>query len=139
MAAFLQSLRCFFRSDFAFAFYRAHNPCSSSGGFSMEGAPFLLQRRSPPSPYNGDHSSEMAGVPPVGRRARTTRKTPSNYVRATLLFGAHSSSRLLVPPVGRRARTTRTTPSEYVRTTLLFGAHSSSRLLVASVPRQLAL
>ena len=78
----------------------------------------------------------MAGAPPVGCRARSTRTTPSNCMRTTLLFGAHSSSRLLVPPVGRRARTTRTTPSNYVRTTLLFGAHSSSRLLVASVPRQ---
>ena len=35
----------FFRSDFAFAFHRAHNPCSFAGGFSMEGAPFLLKRR----------------------------------------------------------------------------------------------
>ena len=97
------------------------------------------QWRERPSSYNGDRNSccEIAGVPPVGRRARTTQTTPSNYVRTTLLFGAHSSSRLLVPPVGRRARTTRTTPSEYVRTTLLFGENSSSRLLVASVPRQL--
>ena len=96
------------------------------------------QWRERPSFYNGDHnSSEMAGAPPVGRYARTTRTTPSNYMRTTLLFGAHSSSRLFVPPVGRRARTTRTTPSSYVRTTLLFGAHSASRLLVASVPRQL--
>ena len=98
--------------------------------------------RERPSSYKGDHnnSSEMVGAPPVGRRPRTTRMTPSNYVRTTLLFGAHSSSRLLVPtPVGRRARTTRTTPSEYVRTALLFGAHSSSRLLVASVPRQLVI
>ena len=74
----------------------------------------------------------MAGAPPVGRRARTTRATPFNYVLTTLLFGAHSSSRILVPPLGRRARTTRTTPSKYVRRTLLFGAYSSSRLLVAS-------
>ena len=44
----------------------------------------------------------MAGAPPVGRRARTTRATPSNYVRATLLFGAHSSSRLLVASVLRQ-------------------------------------
>ena len=81
----------------------------------------------------------MAGAPPVGRRARTTRTTSSNYVRTTLLFGAHSSSRLLVPSVGRRTRTTQTTPSEYVRTTLLFGARSSSRILVASVHRQLVI
>ena len=78
----------------------------------------------------------MAGPPPVGRRARTTRTTPSNYVRTTLLFGTHSSCRLLVPPVGRRTRTTQTTSSEYVRTTLLFGAHSSPWVLVASVHRQ---
>ena len=92
------------------------------------------------SSYHGDHnSSEMAGAPPVGRRARTTRTTPSNYVRMTLLFGAHSSCRLLVPPVGRRTSTTQTTPSEYVRTTLLFGAHFSSRVLVASVHRQLVI
>ena len=92
------------------------------------------------SSYNSDHnSSEMAGAPPVGRRARTTRTTPSNYVRTTLLFGAHSSCRPLVPPVGRRTRTTQTTPSDYVRTTLLFGAHTSSRTLVASVHRQLVI
>ena len=98
------------------------------------------QWRKRPSSYNGDHnSSEIAGAPPVGRRARTTRTTPSNYVRTTPLFGAHSSSWLLVPPVGRRARTTRATPSEYVPTTLLFGAHSSSQILVASVPRHLCL
>ena len=37
---------CFsYSSDFAFAFHRAHNPCSFTGGFSMEGAPFYLQRR----------------------------------------------------------------------------------------------
>ena len=78
----------------------------------------------------------MAGVPPVGRRARTARATPSNYVRTTLLFGAHPSSRILTPPVGRRARTTRATPSNYVRTTLLFGAHSSSRILVPPIGRR---
>ena len=38
----------------------------------------------------------MAGAPPIDRRARTTRTTPSDYVRTTLLSGAHSSSRLLV-------------------------------------------
>ena len=90
--------------------------------------------------YNGDHnSSEMAGAPPVGCRARTARTIPSNYVRTTLLFGAHSLCRLLVPPVGRWARTTQMTPSEYVRTTLLFGAHSSSWPLIASVHRQLVI
>ena len=95
------------------------------------------QWRERPS-YNGDHNgSEMAGAPPVGRRARTTWTTPSKYVRTALLCGAHSSSRILVPPVGCWARTTQRTPSEYVRTTLLFGAHSSSRSLVASVHRQL--
>ena len=35
----------FFRSDFAFDFHRTHNTCSFTSGFSMEGAPFLLQRR----------------------------------------------------------------------------------------------
>ena len=44
----------------------------------------------------------MAGGPPVGRRARTTRATPSNYVRTTLRCGAHSSSRLLVASVPRQ-------------------------------------
>ena len=98
------------------------------------------QWRERPSSYNGDHNSiEMAGAPPVGRRARTTRMTPANYVRTTLHIGAHSSSRLLVPPFGRRTRTTQTIPSVYVRTTLLFGAHSSSRLLVASVHRHLVI
>ena len=81
----------------------------------------------------------MAGAPPLGRRTRTTRTTPSKYVRTRLLCGAHSSSRILVPPVGRWARTTQTTPSEYVRTTLLLGAHSSSRPLVASFHRQLVI
>ena len=53
------------------------------------------QWRERPLSYNGDHnSSDMTGAPPVGRRARTTRTTPSNYyVRTTMLFGAHSSSR----------------------------------------------
>ena len=98
------------------------------------------QWRERPFFYNGDHnSSEMAGAPPVGRPACTTRTTPSKYVRTTLLCGAHSSSRILFPPVGCWARTTQTTPSEYVRTTLLFGAHSSSRPLVASVHRQLVI
>ena len=98
------------------------------------------QWRERPSSYNNDHnSSEMAGTPPVGLRARTARTTPFNYVRTTLLFGAHSSCRLFVPPVGRWARTTQMTPSEYVRTTLLFGAHPSSPLSVASVPRQMAI
>ena len=96
------------------------------------------QWRERPSFYKGDYnSSEMAGAPPVGRRARTTRATPYNYVRKTLLFGAHFSTHILVPPVGRRARPARTTPSNYVRTTLVFGEFSSCRLLVASVPRQL--
>ena len=55
------------------------------------------------SSYNGDHnSSEMAGAPPVGRRARTTRTTTSKYVRTTLLFGAHPSSRLFVASVPRQ-------------------------------------
>ena len=44
----------------------------------------------------------MAGTPPVGRRARTTRTTPSDYVRTTLFFGAHSSSRLLAESVPRQ-------------------------------------
>ena len=79
------------------------------------------------------------GTPPVGRRARTTRMTPSNYVSTTLLFEAHSSCWLLVSPVGRRTPTTQTTPSQYVRTTLLFGSHSSSRILVASSYRQLVI
>ena len=61
------------------------------------------QWRERPSSYNGDHnSSEMAGAPPVGRRSRTTRTTPSKYVRTTLIFGAHSSSRLLVVSVPRQ-------------------------------------
>ena len=98
------------------------------------------QWRERPSSYNGDHnSSEMGGAPPVGRRTRTTRTTPSKYVRTTLLCGAHSSSRILVSPVGHWARTTQTTPSEYVQTTLLFGAHCSSRPFVASVHRQLVI
>ena len=69
----------------------------------------------------------MAGAPPVGRRARTTRTTPSNYVRTTLLFGAQFSSRLLVasgsPPAvlhGPLASGTAQTP--FVRSTLLVSA-----------------
>ena len=54
----------------------------------------------------------MIGAPPVGRRTRTTRTTPSKYVRTTLLCGALSSSWILVPPVGRWARITQMTPSE---------------------------
>ena len=61
------------------------------------------QWRERPSSYNGHHnSSEMAGAPPVGRRARTTQTTLSEYVRTTLLFGAHSLSRLLVASVPRQ-------------------------------------
>ena len=51
---------------------------------------------------SGPHSSSRLLVPPVGRRARTTQTTPSEYVRTTLLFGAHSSSRLLVASVLRQ-------------------------------------
>ena len=51
----------------------------------------------------------MAGALPVGRRARTTRTTPSDYMWTTLLFGAHSSSRLLVASVPRQL-VTWTTP-----------------------------
>ena len=98
------------------------------------------QWRERPSFYNGDQdSSEMAGAPPVGRRARITRTTPSKYVRTTLLCGAHSSSRILVPPVGCWERTTQRTLSEYGRTTLLFGAHPSSRPFAASVHHQLVI
>ena len=53
-----------------------------------------------PSSSNDDHyTSEMAGAPPVGRRARTTMTTSSDYVRTTLLFGAYSSPRRLVVSV----------------------------------------
>ena len=93
--------------------------------------------RERPSSSTGDHnSSEMAGAPPVGRRARATRTTTSNYVRTALFFGAHSLSRLLVASVPRQlchldhpaAELPKPHPSR---------AHSSSRLWVASVPRQL--
>ena len=132
MAAFLQSLRFFF--------VRVILPLLSIEPTTPVPSRVASQWRERPSSYNGDHnSSEMAGAPPVGRRARTTRTTPSKYVRTTLLCGAHSSSRILVPPVGYWARTTQRIPSEYVRTTLLFGAHSSSRPLVASVYRQLVI
>ena len=115
MAAFLQCLRFFFVANLLLLFIEPTTPVPPR---------VACQRRERPSSYHGDHSSnEMSGAPHVGRRARTTRTTPSNYVRTTLLFGAHSSSRLLVPPVGRRARTTQTIPSNYVRMTLLFGAH----------------
>ena len=128
MAAFLRSLRFFFVAILLLLSIEPTTPVPSR---------VASQWRERPSSYNGDHnSSEMAGGPPVGHRARTTRATPSKYVRTTLLFGVHPSSRILVPPIGRRARTTRTTPSNYVRTTLRFGAHSSSRLLVLSVGRR---
>ena len=49
-----------------------------------------------PSSSNGDHnSSEMAGALPVGRRARSIRTTPSDYVRTT------PRSTLLVSDFGR--------------------------------------
>ena len=131
MSAFLQSLRFFFVAILLLHSIEPTTPVPSR---------VASQWRERPSSYNGDHdSSEMAGAPPVGRRTRTTRTTPSKYVRTTLLCGAHSSSRILVPPVVRWARTTQTTPSEYVRTTSLFGAHSSSRPLAASVHRQLVI
>ena len=132
MASFLQSLRFFFVAILLFLL--SIEPTTSVP------SRVASQWRESPSSYHGDHnSSEMAGAPPVGRRARTTRTTPSKYVRTTLLCGAHSSSRILVPPVGCCARTTQRTPSEYVRTTLLFGAHPSYRPLVASVHRQLVI
>ena len=131
MAAFFQPLRFFFVAILLLLSIEPTTPVPS---------PVASQWRERPSTYNGDHnSSEMAGAPPVGRRARTTRTTPSKYVRTTLLCGAHFSSRILVPPVGCWARTTQRTPSEYGRTTLLFGAHSSSPPLVASVHRQLVI
>ena len=50
------------------------------------------QRRERPSSSNGDHySSETPRAPPVGRRARSARTTPSDNVRKTLLPGARSS------------------------------------------------
>ena len=44
----------------------------------------------------------MAGAPPVGHRARTTRTTPSNHVRTTLPFGAHSSPQFSIASVPRQ-------------------------------------
>ena len=129
MAAFFRFLRFFFVAILLLLSIEPTTPVPSR---------VASQWRERPSSYNGDHNSrEMAGAPPVGRRVRTTWRTPSKYVRTTLLCGAHSSSRILVSPVGCWARTTQRTPSEYVRTILLFGAHSSSQLLVASVHRQL--
>ena len=53
------------------------------------------QRRERPSFFNGDqYSSETAEAPPVDRRARSARMTPSNYAQKTLLPGARSSPRL---------------------------------------------
>ena len=131
MAAFFQSLRFFFVAILLLLSIEPTTPVPSR---------MASQWRERPSSYNGNHnSSEMSGAPPVGRRARTTRTTPSKYVRTTLLCGTHSSSRILVPPVGCWACTTRRTLSEYGRTTLLFGAHPSSRPLAASVYRQLVI
>ena len=76
----------------------------------------------------------MAGAPPVGRRARTTRTTPSNHVRTIL--GAHSSSRLSVTSVLRQLCYMYHSAVELPKPHPS-GAHSSSRLWVASVPRQL--
>ena len=94
----------------------------------MEGTPCLLQRR-PQQQRNGR-------APPVGRRSRTTRTTPSNYVRTTLLVGAHSSSRLLVASVPRLLCYMNHSAAELPKPHPS-GAHSSSPLWVASVPRQL--
>ena len=121
----------FFRSDFAFAFHRAHIPCFFSGGFSMEGAPFLLQQR-PQQQWDGQGPSCWS--PGTYHTDDTFQvRADGTALRSTLLVSN------LVPPVGCWARTTQTTPSEYVRTTILFGAHFSSRPLVASVHRQLVI
>ena len=95
MAAFPQFLRCFFFEAILLSLsIEPTTPVSSR---------VASQWRERPSSYNGDpNSSEMAGAPRVGRRARTKRTTPSNYVRTTLLFGAHFSSRLLVASVPSR-------------------------------------
>ena len=76
----------------------------------------------------------MAEAPPVGRRARITRTTPSDYVRTTLLFGAHSSSRLLVASVPRQL-VTWTTPQQNCPSphpSDLFAPRSASTLHCAS-------
>ena len=111
-----------FRSDFSFAIHRAHNPCSFTGGFSMEGAtttavgwqgPLLL----------------VAGHVPHGRHLPTT-------------CGRHCSSEH-TPRLGfwrnqfPASCVTWTTPQRNCPSPHPPGPHSSSRLLVASVSHQL--
>ena len=94
MAAFLQCLRFFFVANLLLLFIEPTTPVPSR---------VASQWRESRSSYNGEHNScEMAGVPSVGRRARTTQTTPSEYVRTTLIFGAHSSSRVFVSSVHHR-------------------------------------
>ena len=86
-AVLLESLRCpyFFRSVFLLL-VEPESPILSRGA---------SKRRERSSSSTGDHySSETAGAPPVGRRARSVRTTPSDYVQKTLLPGACSSPRL---------------------------------------------
>ena len=69
-------------------------------------------RRGRPSSSNVDHcSSQTAGAPPVGRRARSARTTPLDYVQKTLLPGARSSPRLSGRTFPARGFTTGPSPT----------------------------
>ena len=84
-AVLLKSLRCLFLSALFLRFVEPKAPVPPR---------IASHWRERPS-FNGDHySSESAGAPPVGRRARGARTTPSDYAQTTLLPGARSSPRL---------------------------------------------
>ena len=85
------------------------------------------QWRERPSSSSGDRNlSEMAGTPLIVRGSRTTRTTPSNYVRTTLLFGGtllvlalgciSSSTAVLHGPL--RSGTVQSLPIRLVRSAL---------------------
>ena len=85
-----------FRSDFAFAFHRIHNPCSLTGGFSMEGTPFLLQRR--PLQLRGGRGPWSTGTHHTDDTFRP--RADDTALWSTLLVSAFG--RIGSPPAGRR-------------------------------------
>ena len=87
-----------FRSDFAFTFHRAHNPCFVTGGFSAEGAPFLLQRRPQQQYYGRGPSCWSPGTYHTDQTFRL--RADDTALRGTLLvsaFGRISSPPYLLP------------------------------------------
>ena len=116
MATFLQSLSgsvppippiAVFRSGFAFAFHRAHNPCSFTGGFSLEGAPFLLQRDHnstgpfcwSPGTYYADDTFQLRAVDTAFRSTLLVSAFGSISCPPAVLHGPLRSGTSQAPPI----------------------------------------